>query len=312
MLVGNAGRALLFVSVIFMCSLLEGMPKTCFAELSAELPERSVGDRWKYSVDYKRTESSPIGMIGTMTMEVTRDSVVVYQSGSYECYEYTIESSGTVYGEDITGTWNMSGKGYDVESDLSAAKTSMDLDATFTYGGESTKITQNIETIYDPPLQTNSGFPLSAGKSWSAIASKTTTTRTDIDGDFDQETDATTDSENYIVLRTETTKVTAGEFETFVIKVTKNDGTSLELYYSPKAEIQVKELDYDKTGELEVTTELLEYSVSADPEAFPSIYIVVAAITAIGIIGSALGYAMFNRRNRTKSSSSLDVPKPPS
>jgi hypothetical protein len=312
MRVGDAGRALCFVSIIAMGFLLGGMPKACSAEISAELPKRSVGDRWKYTVDYKRTESSPIGMIGTMTMEVTRDSVTVYQSGSYECYEYTIEASGTVYGEGITGTWTMSGKGYDVESDLSFAKTSITTDATFTYAEESSKITQEIETIYDPPLQANKGFPLSAGKSWSAIATKTTTTKTDIDGNFDQETDVTTDSENYIVLRTETTEVTAGEFQTFVIKVTKSDGSSTELYYSPNAEIEVKYLDYDEKGELAITSELLEYSVLAEAEPFPSVYVVAVAGLAVVAIGGVLGYVLFSRRNRTKSSSSMEVPKPPS
>lgn len=227
-----------------------------------EMPKYSVGDKWKFSVDYKEE----MGMLGTVTQEITGDSVGITQFGkSYVCYEFSFSCSGTVYGElygqGVTGTWTMNGKSYTQKSDLSEVKDTMTTDVTFTYAGESHTMKQVIETTYDPPLE--SSGPLTVGKSWSAATTKTTTTQTTIDGQVDQETDTTTYTKSYLVLRTEPTTVSAGEFETFVIKATDPDGSYSESYNSPEVGGSVKQMGYDETGKLVMTMELLEYSYAA-------------------------------------------------
>ena len=67
---------------------------------------------------------------------------------------------------------------------------------------------------------------------------------------------------NFTVLRSEDVTVPAGEFQTFVIRMTNRGGSSSEIYYSTKANMQVKELDYFQDGNLAFSSELLSYNVA--------------------------------------------------
>jgi hypothetical protein len=266
----------------------------------AEMPKYSVGDKWKFTIDYKYE----IGMVGTITGEVTGDSVEIYQLGKqYVCDEYSRTGNGTVYGEGITGTWTMNSKWYSQKSDLRDVKVTETWDLTFTYDGEPLTMKMVYETLYDPPLESCKGFPLTAGKSWSSTTTETTTTRTTIDRQVDQETDTTTYTRSYFILRTETTTVSAGEFDTFVRKATDADGSYYEVYYSPEVGGSVKEMYYDETGKLVVTAELLEYSYATAEEGFP-LWIIIGVIIAVAVVTSGVGYVLYKRRK-------LTAPAPP-
>lgn len=228
----------------------------------AEMPKYSVGDKWKFNIDAKYE----IGMLGTGTFEITEDSVEITQFGkSYVCYEVTLTSGGTVYGEEMFGTWTVNGKTYVQKSDLSEVKQTQTSDLTRTYVGGSETVKIVTETTYNPPLE-SSGFSLTVGKSWSAATTETKTTETTADGQFDEETETTTYTKSYLVLRTELTTVSAGEFETFVVKATYSFGGYAECCYSLEVGYNIKETYYDETGKLLATFELLEYSYAAPPD----------------------------------------------
>lgn len=262
----------------------------------AEMPKYSVGDKWKLSVDFKEG----IGLLGTATFEITGDSVEITQFGKhYVCYERSMTGGGTVYGEGVTGTWTMNGKLYAQKSDCSNVKETMTMDMPFTYAGESHTTKEVTETTCDPPLEKYKGFPLTVGKSWSAATTETTTMQTTIDGQVDQETNTTTYTKSYLVLRTELTTVSAGEFETFVIKKVDPDGSYSEWYYSPEVGENVKETLYDETGKLWITMEVLEYSYAAAEEEFPWLWIIIGVIIAAAVIGSGVGYVLYKRKKPT-------------
>ena len=278
--------------LVIVSGVLSSSLQTANAEgQTAELPKRTVGDKWKFTIDIKDSASTS-GMIGTYFLEVTNEKVIIE---NYECYEFISDASGTVYGEDISGTWSMTGKTYYVKSDQSVAKLTSIIDGTITDSMGTSRRIQTTESIYDPPLGLNQGFPISAGKSWSSLTTQTTTTKADVDGQVTQETTPVTKSTNYLVVRIETTKVTAGEFETFVIKCTDNDGSIQEFYYSPKAQVEVKQLDYDAQGELSVSFELLEYTV-AEP-GIPFMYLVAAIVGAVAVVGIIVGLVAFKKRS---------------
>ena len=103
--------------------------------------------------------------------------------------------------------------------------------------------------MQNPPLN-NSGFPLYVGKNWTATTTQTMTVNHILNGVLTQGNDSQRTTSNYTVLKSEDVTVPAGEFQTFVIRMTNNGGSSSEIYYSTKANMQVKELDYFQNGNL--------------------------------------------------------------
>jgi hypothetical protein len=216
---------------------------------SASLPTRTLGDKWTLSVNYQ----SPTGMTGTITKEITSTSTSV---SSYDCTEFTLTGGGTTSGQGLTGSWTINGKQYETKTDYTTPKSESTLSAITNTFNE-TIITS---TEYNPSLD-NYDFPLSVGKSWASTTTETITSKHDLNGALTQGSDSKKTTSNFTVIRTENTKVAAGEFQTFVIKMTKNDGTSSEIYYSTKAHMQVKELDYFPNGNLAFSLELQSYKV---------------------------------------------------
>lgn len=291
----------LFVSILILCPLFHSLNVASGEMKTADLPKHLIGNKWKFSVDYK----APFGLLGTMTWEITNDSYLLTQAGSnYECYEFTVSGGGQVYGENESGTWTWFAKEYDVKTDFSWAKVATTINSTITYGGNTHTHVYQEELTYNPPLEGNKGFPLSAGKGWSAAATETITTVSTFDGKTEQYTNVTTKTIEFFVVRTELTTVSAGEFETFVVRRTYSDGTYSEFYYSPKARSDVKEIGYDSTGKVTFTMELLEYILVSD--GFPIIYILAYTVLAVVVTVSGLGYILFRRRKKSQF-----VPKPP-
>lgn len=297
----NKEVVFLFASMLILCSLFHSLNAVSGEMKTADLPKNLVGDKWKFSVDY----IGPYEMLGTMTVEITNDSYLISQVGSnYECYEDTINGAGQVYGENYSGTWTWFQMEYDVNPDFSWAKIATTVNSTFTYAGNTHTSFYQEEVTYNPPLEVDKGFPLSVGKGWSAAATETNTTMFTIDGKTEQYTNVTTQTSEFFVVRTDMTTVSAGEFETFVVRRTYPDGTYEESYYSPKAHVDVKWITYDSTGKVTSTAELLEYTLAS--EGFPIIYILTGIIVAAVVIVGGLVYFLFRRSKKSQF-----VPKPP-
>jgi hypothetical protein len=115
------------------------------------------------------------------------------------------------------------------------------------------------ETKYNPPFEANNGFPLTVGKSWSAATTETTKTETTISGTSESTTETDSYTKTFLVLGKESISLSAGEFETYVIKRTDPDGVYAETWYSPQVGFDIKQIEYASTGETHVTMELLDY-----------------------------------------------------
>lgn len=293
-----------FVKLLFCISLLVsvnvlGVLPSVFADgKSASLPLRTVGDEWKFVVDYKAN----IGLICNMTTTVTGTTTLSQSGNNYECFEFTSLGNGTVYGANVSGTWSISIKEYYGKSDFSLAKMSITQDVTIIRPNGTTITTQDTETIYNPPFGINSGFPLSLGKTWSAASAKVVTNTVNVDGQISQKNTTSTQTTNFVVASIENTHTQAGTFETYLMKGTTTDGEIQDIYYSPEARIQVKELDYDLTGNLISSMELLEYHVAESANTLP-IYWIALAIVGTAVAVSALGIIELKRRNSQKAAS---------
>lgn len=293
----NKSYVLIILLIILYASFTEHV-RTGFGEANeVELPKWSVGDMWKFSADYKYK----ISMLGTVTEEITSDSRIISQYGSsYECYESNVTGGGTVYGqlfgEGITGTWVMKAKDYYQKSDLSLVKMTSEIEAVFMYATVSVTMNQIMEVVYNPPLEGNKGFPLTVGESWSATTTETTMTQTTYDGEVDSSTNSTTFTMNYFVLRSELITVSAGSFDTFVIRRTDPDGNYMETYYSPKAGANVKIRSYNATGEPEVVLDLIEYSYAAAEGEFPWFPIMVGGVITAVVVVSGVAYVLLKRK----------------
>jgi len=284
----------LFIAVIAVC--LSATSVVAQSEKAA-IPTRTLGDEWTYSVDSNQT--GPIN--GTMTMEVTNTSMKV---NGLDCNEITGVSRGTVSGN-ITA-WTINLREYDVKADYSIAKTYANMESSGLGGpaillalNSDNSFSSTTETTYNPPLAFGKGFPLFVGENWTAQTTENTTSSMTIMGSTTNDNYIQATTTNFTVQRTEDTKVPAGEFQTYVINSNKNDGTSRELYYSPKAEMQVKELDYDSKGNLAETFELLNYNVSGGAGSSP---VLEMAAVGLGIAALALGLSLLflARKKKTR------------
>ena len=263
-----------------ICTLLVVLPFVNAADdQSASLPPRSVGDEWKFVVDYK----GDMGMICNMTTTVTGTSVL---PGNYECYEFTSVGNGVVYGENVSGNWSMTIKEYYGKSDFNLAKMTITKDVTAVRSNGSSTTSQYTEINNNPPFGMNSGFPLMLGKTWSATTNTTQTNTLTVDGQTSQDNSTFTQTTNFEVASVEDTQTQAGTFQTFLIRGTAVDGSIQDMYYAPDAHIQVKELDYDSAGNLAATMELTDYQVAEPADAVPIYWIVIAIIGAAVAVGA--------------------------
>ncbi len=235
----------LIISIFIISS--ETIPFTIAENQTATSPVRTLGDKWTYRVNYGQTS----GMTGTTTNEITSTSVSV---SSYDCTEFTLTGGGTTSGQ---GTWTTNGTQYETKTDYSTPKSEITLDTkTSTFNETITTITD-----YNLPMN-NSDFPFYVGKNWTATTTQTLTTKHILNGVLTEGKDSQKTTFNFTVLRSEDVTVPAGKFQTFVIRMTNDGGSSSEIYYSTKANMQVKELDYFQDGNLAFSSELLSYNVA--------------------------------------------------
>ena len=261
----------------------------------AEMPKYSVGDKWKVRIEYAEVEG--IGMLCTETFEITRESVKVTQFGkSYVCYEIDISGNGSLYGA-ASATLTINGKKYVSKADGDLVKINITYNGSLIYYGKTHSSSEFAEETYNPPLESSKGFPLTVGKSWSASTTRTTARQLTIDGELEQEeTNKTTGIESWLIHRKELITVAAGEFDTFVVKVTHLDGKYGEWYYSPEVGDAVKQIEYYQTGELFATLELLEYRYAAAEEDFPWLFVIIGIVIAAAVIVGGVGYVLNKRR----------------
>ena len=191
---------------------------TCFnsclgSAVSPELPEWQVGDWWKFSVEVTGDAS----LVGTYTFKIVDDNIDVSQNGqTFNCYKIDISAGGTIYGDvygmGVSGSWSSAEQQYYTKSDLSLVSVYSTYDETVTVTDNSGATTVSLvadetitsqvitETKYNPPFEVNKGFPLAAGKTWSAATTETTETQTTIGGNTEYTTKTDSYTKTFLVL----------------------------------------------------------------------------------------------------------------
>ena len=266
----NVSTIILLLGLTLLLST--GLSNCLGATASPELPQWQVGDWWKFSIEV----SGDVSLVGTYTFTIVDDDAAVSQNGQeFNCYKLDVSSEGTIYGDSygtgVWGTWSSTEQHYYMKSDISWVAIYSTYDETVSLIDDSgvtaislvadeTIISKVItETTYNPPFEANKGYPLTVGKSWSAATTETTKTQTTINGNAEATTESESYTKTFLVLEKESTTVSAGEFETFVIKRTDADGAYVETWYSSQVGFDIKQIEYDSTGTSQITMELLDY-----------------------------------------------------
>lgn len=243
------------------------------ANVGPELPQWVVGDWWKFNIEI----SGETNLVGTYTFMVVNDDVYVSQNEhNFNCYQIDSSGEGTLSGgvddNKINGTWTITEQQFYTKPDQSWVAVYSKYEQSFTVKDDSgaTQIllvqdekitsTTTIETTYNPPFEANKGFPLVIGESWSAATTETSTTQTIANWNLESKTETETYTKMFSVLRKESIILPSGITETYIVKMTDPDGAFSETYYSPAHGFEVKQVDYDSTGTVQVTLELLDYS----------------------------------------------------
>jgi hypothetical protein len=267
-----------------------------------DFPRWQVGNWWKFNIE----SSGEVNLVGTSTYTVVSDDVDVHQNGQdFNCYQIDVLGGGTIYGNGIGGKWTLTGRYYYLKSDQSwvaihstyedtvSIDDASDVTPISFIADETLTMKIVIDTTYNPPFEANKGFPLTVGKSWSVATTETSKTQTMVNGDTESTTESEACTKTFLVLRKKSITISTDEIETYVIKRTDSDGAYAEAHYSPEVGFDVKMIEYDSTGTLQTTMELLNYEykpIGGDSHLlttgiFPILIIVsIIVISAIAII----------------------------
>ncbi len=293
---------------------------------SPELPQWQVGDWWKVDIEI----SGEVNLVGTTTYTVVSDNTDVSQNGqNLNCYQIDVSGGGTlsgnIDGNEIGGTWTVTEQQYYTKSDQSWVAVYSIYEETFSLNDDTNSGTTTIslvqdgtitsrttyETTYNPPFEANKGFPLTVGKSWSAATTETTKTQTTINGSTDSTTDSEAYTKTFEVLRKESVTLSIGEVETYVTKRTDPDGAYAESYYSPEVGFDVKQIEYDSNGTIQMTLELSDYGYQTtgnDPQVLTTeTFQILIIVSIIAISAIAAIYLFLRKKNADNQSQPNDV-----
>lgn len=290
---------------------------------SPERPQWQIGDWWKFNIEI----SGQANLVGTYTYAVVNDDINISQNEQkFNCYQLDTSAEGTLSGEidgnEIAGTWTITEQQYYTKLDQSWVAVHSTYQETFTIKDgdpgatrislvqdEKIMSTTTIKTTYNPPFEANKGFPLTVGESWFASTTETTTTQTEANWNLESKTESETYTKTFSVLRKESITLPIGEIETYVVKMTEPDGAYSETYYSPKVGFDVKQIDYDATGTIQTTMELLDCNYPTAEDSQEHLFnteilqiFIILAITAV----AAIAVVFLLKKKRTDNQSQID------
>ena len=251
------------VLLLGLVSILFITLKTGFAA-DPDFPQWRIGNYWKYNIEFTIDD---INFIGTQTFTVINDDVNIFQNGQNFNFPGIMEIS------------QVAEEHYYTKSDMSWVKIHSNYEETISAYDNSgittistiqNKIISKIllDVVYDPPFEANKGFPLSSGKNWSAATTESVKRETTINGNTESTTESEAYTKTFSVLRKESITVSIGEVETYVIQRTDPDGAHAEIYYSPEIGTDIKQIEYDSTGKISSSMELLSYEYFSTEDEF--------------------------------------------
>jgi hypothetical protein len=310
---------LLALFLLFSTCLNSGYGTT----ISPELPQWQVGNWWKFDIEV----SGEFNLVGTHTFTVVSDHIDVSQNGqNFVCYQIDISSEGTIDGDiegnEIEGTWTATEQQYVTKSDQSWVSVYSTYEETITIKDDSgiTAISSvqdetitsetTVETTYDPPFEANKGFPLTVGKSWSAATTETTKTQTTTGWSTKSTTESEAYTKTFEVIRKESMTLSVGEVETYLVKRTDPDGDFAEIYYSPEVGFDVKQNEYNSTGTLEFTMELIDYeyqTTADDPQLLTTEMFQILMIVTIIVIPVIVAILLLRKKRENSQPQTINI-----
>ncbi|MEM3539152.1 MAG: hypothetical protein QW193_05020 [Nitrososphaerales archaeon] len=260
--------------------LLTAISTPCAIATEAQIPSLSIGNRWKYRVEYYDPDTGTVTMNGTTVREIIGESNITIDSTTYNCFVEKIEGEW----KDQSVIWTMNGTVYRVKSDLSIVKEDMEI--MLKVGGE-IALHQISNVTYNPPLM-ELNFTLTEGKEWSVSVMKTETVKYPNYPEEPPDTRTVHIARNYTIGETmEKVKVDERTFDAFVITYKTSD-TIYEQYYSSAVSNIVMELVKRRLDErLMIKMILIESNVippSAPIEWWVWLVIVAGVVACIVVI----------------------------
>lgn len=278
------------ISLIFLMVLPFTSATLIMVTAQAQQPSYSVGDYWKYSIEF--LSASEVVMEGTVTRTIVEESNE----------QYVIEEVGSWHPpEQETVIWKETAKVYLQKSDLSIVKDERELKRMT---GEEVTYLQITNTTYSPAYMM-SKFPLEVGKFWWG---NTTRTQTIELPPLPPGTSVTQFSRNFTVDRTEKVTVAAGTFDSLIVEYSTYDNV-YEDYYSSRANGNVRELVYDRNMNLKERRDLLD---SNRIELIPGLtvemlmYIIIAVVAVVIVV-----VVVLYMRRRPPAGAPTETPPPP-
>ncbi len=287
-----------------------------------DFPRWQVGNWWKFNIEI----SGEVNLVGTITYTVVSDDVDVFQNGQdFNCYQIDVLGGGTIYGDidsiGIGGTWTTTERHNYMKSDQSWVAIYSTYEETISVNDDSgittissvqdeITIKTTVDTTYNPPFEANKGFPLTVGKSWSAATTETTKTQTTVNGNTESKTESEAYTKTFLVLRKESITLSIGEIETYIIKRTDPDGAYAETYYSPEVGTDVKMIEYDSTGTIQSTMELLSYeyqSIGDDSNLLATGTFTILIIVSIIVISAIASIYLLKKKKTDIKSETTDA-----
>jgi len=271
---------LITYTLMFFILLIQVFTSTVVSD--AELPEWSVGDKWKYEV-------SIIGIMGNITTEVIEMTTINVNDTDYEVYVVETIIELTIEEMIITHTIN----NYILRSDLSTVKT--ELIETFPDGSS-----LNAVTTYIPPRK-DYDFPLAVGKEWTSNFTESTYVEDTGYYNF-------TKLINYTVVGQESVTVGAGTFDSYKIEIDDGLGNVIYSWYSSEVNNVVNTTGRPEEMGLPMKLTHYQYDDKDDGETSPSqvpyllllLIIPIIVILFVGLLVLRKGRKKKKRKKKRK------------
>jgi hypothetical protein len=222
------------------------------AGADAPLPALAVGDHWTYALT---GTASGLSLSVTATITVVDAETVTVSGTTYNAYRLSISSAGSATSPTLTASVTESG--YSLYRQSDQADIQDFVSTSFTFNGLT--FTQIATSTNNPP-KTSGQFPLSLNEAWTqTVTTLNNVTTINTSGVRSVSTYSNTTTTTYVVTSTPLTTVTAGTFDSYLIRSSDPTGTS-ETYYSPEVLQPIKVVGYNSTGSVTNTIQLQSYN----------------------------------------------------
>jgi len=227
-------------------------------EQVSKLTVLSIGDVFKYSSTHDPSYMGlQLEVITDLTETVSDIENVTVNGNNYPTWRKELSGDGVVTYANIPIEFTLDGYSHITTSGMDTVDSKEDITINVPLIGG---IETNTEVKYDPPLEVYD-FPLVIGETWESVNNVESKTTIRYSGDYAEDTSDENVEFIFEALHTEQTEVSAGIFDTYVVRMQQKDSDMYELlYYSPEIGNNVRSESYDNNRELLDRIDLWEFN----------------------------------------------------